>query len=241
MRFAILVLLLCVGCHREIRVDSIPSGAKLWVDGVYRGKTPTTFGDRQRDELHSYQLRLEVEGKEPVSTTLAQDGRSVTPEEQTLRAAVVVLAVGLTIAAKGNGHIGLVPAGEERSTLPKDSYTIDIEALRPKPRPLGQTPIIATSELLERLQARAELPEPGPHRLEWSNRTLWLKQTPRDAELSPEDLQAILHRLMVEWRAMLTEQLCAERFPHIEIKACEQMLEREAMLDFEVRLAPRER
>ena len=62
------------GTHQNIAVNSSPSGAKVIVWGVEKGKTPTII-NLPRGESGNLILRFEKEGYEPVEVMLKKEER----------------------------------------------------------------------------------------------------------------------------------------------------------------------
>lgn len=61
MRIAALALVLFAGCTYEVRYDSTPPGARVFVDNQLVGTTPVVH-DMPIDGITSYMLRFELEG-----------------------------------------------------------------------------------------------------------------------------------------------------------------------------------
>lgn len=67
---------LLFGCSTTTTIHSSPPGAKLYLDGVYRGETPITMSLPDGTDHGYKRLRLEKEGHLPLDAALGrrQDG-----------------------------------------------------------------------------------------------------------------------------------------------------------------------
>lgn len=76
---AALMLVLSSGCTYTARYESEPAGARVHVDGVYRGLSPLEL-EMDSYRSSSYTLRFELEGYEPRTQVISPtpDGGSVT-------------------------------------------------------------------------------------------------------------------------------------------------------------------
>lgn len=79
MRAGVAFLLMLSGCTYTARYESEPAGARVHVDGVYRGLSPLEL-EMDSYRSSSYTLRFELEGYEPRTQVISPtpDGGSVT-------------------------------------------------------------------------------------------------------------------------------------------------------------------
>lgn len=79
MRTNLLVALGCAlilsGCAGVTMIDSMPSGADVYVDGVRVGQTPVRYED-MAVSLTSHSVRIAKDGYKPVNEQFARQGRA---------------------------------------------------------------------------------------------------------------------------------------------------------------------
>lgn len=67
---------LFTGTHDDVRFDSDPSGAEIYIDGFYVGTTPATVPVR-RQTFDDTEVTLRIDGYEPMSFVLRQEFNTV--------------------------------------------------------------------------------------------------------------------------------------------------------------------
>jgi hypothetical protein len=66
------LLVLVTGCTSTTQIQSVPPGAKVYVDEEFLGTTPYMYSD-QKVVGSTIHLRLEKEGYEPLQTTIQRN------------------------------------------------------------------------------------------------------------------------------------------------------------------------
>ena len=74
-RSLLALMLFVVGCTSTTVIDTVPNGAKLYMNGMYMGVTPYTHSD-SKIVGSSTQLKFEKEGFEPLVTVLKKDEKA---------------------------------------------------------------------------------------------------------------------------------------------------------------------
>lgn len=74
-RSLLALMLFVVGCTSTTVIDTVPNGAKLYMNGMYMGVTPYTHTD-SKIVGSSTQLKFEKEGFEPLVTVLKKDEKA---------------------------------------------------------------------------------------------------------------------------------------------------------------------
>jgi len=69
--FAIVAVLFLAGCTSMTQIQTIPSGAKIYVNDEFRGETPYTLADNNIIGTTSA-IRLEKEGYQPFTTFITR-------------------------------------------------------------------------------------------------------------------------------------------------------------------------
>ena len=75
MFFAVVVLALLSGCSSKTMMNSVPQGAKLYMDDQYKGLTPFLYSDTKIVGT-STRVRLEREGYQAMNTLLVRNERA---------------------------------------------------------------------------------------------------------------------------------------------------------------------
>jgi hypothetical protein len=75
--FMVLVFMVTIGCKSSVKINTIPAGAKVYIDGEYRGETPYVQTD-SKSFLSNTTLRLTKEGYTDFTTPLVKDQFSAT-------------------------------------------------------------------------------------------------------------------------------------------------------------------
>jgi hypothetical protein len=74
-RSLLVLVLFVVGCSSTTVIDTVPNGAKLYMNGMYKGITPYTYSDT-KILGSTTQLKFEKEGFEPLVAVLKRDEKA---------------------------------------------------------------------------------------------------------------------------------------------------------------------
>jgi len=57
------------GCAHGVRIISVPSDARVWIDGELLGKAPLVYRERSGSPGRSFKIRAELPGRPPIERT----------------------------------------------------------------------------------------------------------------------------------------------------------------------------
>lgn len=124
LALACAALALAAGCvDRRIRVTSEPPGARVWVNDVDLGRTPAETGFTF---YGPYEIRLELEGHEPVTETR----RAEAPLHEQPGLDLVAEALPFSFDTVIEWHVDLEPALDARPTTPEELAAFEAALVR---------------------------------------------------------------------------------------------------------------
>lgn len=74
-RSLLALVIFVVGCSSTTVIDTVPNGAKVYMNGMYKGTTPYTHSD-SKIVGSSTQLKFEKEGYAPLTAVLTRDEKA---------------------------------------------------------------------------------------------------------------------------------------------------------------------